>query len=123
MANEQQRLRRSPVSRNLNTRVRVMGIELEDLLLLGVLAAGTLVFGNFVLPNVTIMSLPANLVLCVAVVLTGIPGLMLFKYNKPRGYLMDLIRWHLKPRAYCPLTPDTDINRPYIRPDEESERE
>lgn len=123
MADNQQRLRRSPVSRNLNTKVRVFGLELEDLMAFGVVAAVTMMIGNFVMPNITIMGLPANLFLTVALILIGVPGLMAFKYGKPRGYLPDLIRWHLKPRAYCPLTPDSEITRPYIKSDDYSEEE
>lgn len=123
MAFDQQKLRRSPASRNLNTKVIFFGLELEDLFGLGGTAAVAMVVGNVILPNLSIMGLPANIFLCLAVILLGVPSLMIFKYGKPRGYLAALIRWQFRPRAYCPLTPDTEITRPYIKPDEESEEE
>ena len=120
---EQQRLRRSPVSRNLNTKVHVFGLELEDLMAFGIAAAAIMLLGNIILPDVIIMGLPANLFFTLALILVGVPGLMAFKYGKPRGYLPALLRWHLKPRAYCPLTPDTEVTRPYIKSELDSEDE
>ncbi len=48
----------------------------------------------------------------------SIPFLMLFKYGKPRGYLKDFLAWHTKPRIYCGMEPDSQINRDYLTEEE-----
>jgi hypothetical protein len=122
MPKDTQPLRVSPVSRNLETRVHYFGLEVADLMVIGFLSAGMLLGGNLLLPHLSIFGLPAGIFLCLAVIAVGVPGLMAFKYGKPRGYLKDLIRWHLKPRTYCPLMPDREITRPYIIETENSDR-
>ena len=44
----------------------------------------------------------------------SVPFLMLFKYGKPRGYLKDIFEWHTKPRIYCGIQPDSQINLEYV---------
>jgi hypothetical protein len=40
---------------------------------------------------------------------------MLFKYGKPNGYLVDLAKWHIKPRIYCGLEPDSRFKLEYLK--------
>jgi len=55
---------------------------------------------------------------CFFVVLViAVPGLLIFKYGKPRGYLKDFLAWHLKPRSYSALERDQQITGPYILED------
>jgi hypothetical protein len=43
-----------------------------------------------------------------------VPLLIAFKYGKPRGYLRDLMLWHTKPRAYCALARDKQVQVSYF---------
>jgi hypothetical protein len=43
-----------------------------------------------------------------------VPLLIAFKYGKPRGYLRDLMLWHTKPRAYCALARDNQVQVSYF---------
>jgi hypothetical protein len=64
--------------------------------------------------NRMIFGLPMNLFLQFVVPLLAIPGLMLFKYGKPRGYLLDLILWHIKPQIYSGHEGDDEQYREYL---------
>jgi hypothetical protein len=46
--------------------------------------------------------------------LAVVPLLMVFKYGKPRGYLRDLLNWYTKPRTYCAMARDRQIQRSYM---------
>lgn len=108
-------LHTSPVSRNLQTSIRMLGLDIEDLLVLGVLSIGVLIVGGFVFPrSFTIFGLPANWALFLLIAVGGFVGLTAFKYGKPRGYLMDVISWYTRPRSYGPHERDTVLTRPYI---------
>jgi len=97
----------TPVNRNLHTRVTFMLLEFEDLFVLLGLAAVMNVVSRFVGGG-------ASAVLQYGVPLSVVPLLMVFKYGKPRGYLRDLFRWYRKPRAYCPLARDRQVQSSYI---------
>lgn len=97
----------TPVNRNLHTRVTFMALEFEDLFVVLGLAAVMNLVSRFV-------SGTAGAVLQYGVPLGVIPLLMAFKYGKPRGYLKDLLVWHMKPRAYCPLARDQRVTVSYI---------
>lgn len=105
----------SPISRNLKTSIRMLGLDIEDLLALGLIAVSSLLIGQFVFPKtMTVFSIPMNWFCFLSVLGVGIPGLMIFKYGKPRGYLKDVLTWHLQPHAYSALDHDTEIKEPYI---------
>jgi len=97
----------TPVNRNLHTRVTLMGLEFEDLLVVLALAAVMNVVSRFV-------SGATSAVLQYGVPLGVVPVLIAFKYGKPRGYLQDLLTWHTKPRAYCALAHDRQIRVSYF---------
>jgi hypothetical protein len=97
----------TPVNRNLHTRVTFMSLEFEDLFVVLGLAAVMNVVSRFV-------SGGAGAALQYGVPLSVVPLLMVFKYGKPRGYLRDLFQWHMKPRAYCALARDRQIQAGYI---------
>ncbi len=103
----------TPVNRNLHTRATFLALEFEDLFVVLGLAAVMNLVSRFA-------SGAAAAVLQYGVPLAVVPLLMIFKYGKPRGYLRDLIAWHLKPRAYCAGGHDRRIRTPYIK-EEESE--
>ena len=102
-----------PVNRNLQTRVTFMLLEFQDLFIVLGAAAVMNMVGHFV--GGDIAGIPMNLVLQYGVPLLMIPGLMAFKYGKPRGYMLDLLFWYAKPRAYCALARDPEIRTPYLR--------
>jgi len=41
-------------------------------------------------------------------------GLMLFKYGKQRGYLLDWVQFHTKPHVYSGPERDTKFASPYL---------
>ena len=103
----------TPVNRNLHTRVTFMLLEFEDLFVVLGVAAVMNVVGRFV--GGEIAGLPAGVVIQYGVPLSLVPVLMAFKYGKPRGYVRDLVGWHIRPRAYCALERDRTITTPYVR--------
>lgn len=106
----------TPVNRNLQTRVTFMLLEFEDLFVVLGIAALMNVVGRFV--SGTIAGMPAGLVVQYGVPLSVVPVLMACKYGKPRGYVRDLVKWHLKPRAYSAAAPDEEITMPYLKDEE-----
>lgn len=102
----------SPVHRNLHTRVTWFYLEFEDLFVVLGLAALTNICGRWV--DRYILGMPMNVFLQYVVPILSIPFLMVFKYGKPRGYLIDWLRWRTKPRIYCGLERDSVIHSPYL---------
>ena len=43
---------------------------------------------------------------------------MIFKYGKPRGYLLDLLLFHARPQQYCAGTQETQIQTSYFKEEE-----
>jgi len=107
-------LRMSPVSRNLHAKVILLGLELEDMLFLAAASAGAMLVGQFFFSDRYMFFLPMNWFLLLMVLVLGVPGLMLFKYGKPRGYLLDLITHFGMPRSYCALARDRKLTSEFI---------
>ena len=116
-------LRMSPVSRNLHAKVTMLGLELEDMLFLAMTGAGAMLVGQFFFADRYMFFLPMNWFLLLMVLVVGVPALMLFKYGKPRGYLLDLAVHYAMPRSYCALAHDQKLKGGFIyeTPDKESE--
>lgn len=108
----------SPISRNLHMKVTLMYLELEDLLTILLAVAGSMIVGNFLFPNREIFHIPMNYFLPLVILLVGVPGLMVFKYGKPRSYLQDLVLWHTRPRAYSCAGREKQQATPYFREDD-----
>jgi hypothetical protein len=109
-------LNTSPISRNIRTTIRLLGLDIEDLMAIGITAIGFLIIGQFVFPSsFSVLGLPMNWFLFFFVLVVGIPGLMIFKYGKPRGYLKDFLKWHLGPHSYSSFGRDSLITGSYIR--------
>ena len=105
----------TPISRNLKTSIRMLGLEIEDLLVVGLAAVFALILGGLIFPrSMSAFGMPMNWVCFFGILLIGIPGLMIFKYGKPRGYLKDFIAWHISSRIYSGLEPDPVIKSPFI---------
>ncbi len=103
----------SPVYRNLRTRVTFLGLEAEDLFAILALAVVTNILGRFL--NREMFGLPMNMVLQYVVPAASVPALMLFKYGKQRGYLLDWVMFHSKPHVYSALERDSELTREYLR--------
>lgn len=103
----------TPIYRNLRTRVTFLGLEAEDLFAILALAVGLNIFGRFL--NREMFGLPMNMVLEYFVPILSVPALMLFKYGKPRGYLLDWVLFHTKPHVYSALERDRELDRAYIK--------
>ncbi len=107
----------TPVYRNLRTRVTFAGLEAEDMfaiLAVAILAVAVVmnIFGRFL--NREMFGLPMNMVLQYIVPIMSVPALMLFKYGKQRGYLLDWVMFHTKPHIYSALERDRELTRDYI---------
>lgn len=107
-------LRSTPISRNLRTNARFLGLEFEDLIVIGIAAVGTMMFGGLVFPNAIIFGLPANFALSIGVIVLGVLGLSLLKYGKPRGYFSDLIAWYLQPRTRSAFAKDRKHTKRFV---------
>ncbi len=101
------------VHRNLQQRVTFLGLEFEDLFVILGLAAVTNVFGRFLQRE--IFGVPLNVFLQYVVPVLAVPFLILFKYGKPRRYLLDFIGYYSKPKVYCGLEPDMQQDREYLK--------
>jgi hypothetical protein len=101
------------VHRNLQQRVTFMYLEFEDLFVILGLAAVTNVLGRFL--NREIFGVPMNVFLQYVVPVLAIPLLILFKYGKPRGYVVDLFHHFAKPKVYCGLERDSQQEVEYLR--------
>lgn len=103
------------VHRNLQQRVTFLGLEFEDLFVVLGLAAFTNIFGRFL--HREIFGIPMNIFLQYIVPVLAVPFLVLFKYGRPRGYLLDLWNYHTRPKFYCGLEPDTEQEVEYFKPE------
>lgn len=103
------------VNRNLQTRVTFMLLEFEDLFIVLAIAAVMNVVGRFATGQIA--GLPTGVLLQYGVPLSIVPILMAFKYGRPRGYVRDLLAWHVKPRRYCAVERDRVLTTPYVKDD------
>jgi hypothetical protein len=104
----------TPLHRNLHTKVTFLGLEFEDLVLVLALAALMNLFGHFFGNSAHVLGMPLNVFLEFVVPIVAVPFLILFKYGKPRGYIADLLRSFVAPRAWCALERDSELTKPYI---------
>jgi hypothetical protein len=108
-------LRMSPISRNLHAKVTLLGLELEDMLSLAMASAIAMLIGQFFFSDRYMFFLPMNWFLMLMVLVLGVPCLTLFKYGKPRGYLLDLVIYYAQPRSYCALARDTKLTVSFLK--------
>ena len=101
------------VYRNLRTRVTFFGLEAEDLFVILAVAVVMNIFGRLL--NREMFGLPINMVLQYFAPILSVPALLLFKYGKQRGYLLDWLLFHTKPHVYSGLERDGELNREYIK--------
>jgi len=102
----------TPVQRNLRTRVTFLGLEAGDLFAILAVAVVSNVLGRFL--HREMFGLPMNMVIQYLVPALSVPGLMLFKYGKQRGYLLDWVQFHTKPHVYSGPERDTKFASPYL---------
>lgn len=113
----------TPINRNLRTSAHFLGLEIEDLFAIGILAVTQMIGAQFLLPHAHAFGLPLNWFLFLLTVGIGVPGLSMFKYGKPRGYLGHLIAYQLSPKRRDALARDTKITAPYLKEEGEDEDE
>ncbi len=97
----------TPFYRNLRTRVTLLGLEAEDLFAILAMAVVANILGRFL--NREMFGLPMNMIMQYMVPVLSIPALMLFKYGKQRGYLLDWAMFHCKPHVYSALERDSQV--------------
>lgn len=84
-------LDRSQVHRNLDSKVKILGMELFDIILVGAVASTmNLIFGQTQLAGPLVFGLPALLALII----------YLGKRGKPERYLQDFIRFSILPGVF-----------------------
>src|SRR5436309_2216641 len=105
-------LNKTPVYRNLRTRVAFMYLEYEDLIVVLLIAPVAFFAGSFF--DRDIFGIPMKLVLQWGVPALTVMFLLTFKYGKPRGYVRDWWDYHTKPRAYCGVERDSRLNTSYL---------
>jgi hypothetical protein len=110
-------LQKTRVQRNLKARLRWFVFEIEDLVLLGFVWAGTELVSSHL--QRTVFGLPAETILPWMAALLVWLALRLFKYGKPPAYLIDFWNYHRKPKIYCALEPDPQPARRYFKEDNE----
>src|SRR5207245_11646930 len=103
----------TPIYRNLRTKVTFFGLEAEDLFAILAVAVVMNIFGRFL--NREMFGLPMNMVLEYFVPILTVPVLMLFKYGKQLGYLLEWLLFHTKPHVYSALERDREMDREYIK--------
>lgn len=104
----------TPVHRNLHTRVTFMGLEFEDLILVLALAALMNLLAHFASDSARVLGMPLNVFMEFVVPFLSVPFLILFKYGKPKGYLLDLVRSLTAPHAWCAVERDSELTHSYI---------
>lgn len=109
----------TPVHRNLQTKVSFLGLEFEDLILVLGLAALMSLLAHFVSDDAHVFGMPLNIFMEFIVPALAVPFLILFKYGRPRGYLTDLLRSFVCPRAWCALERDAQLSEAYVVEEEE----
>lgn len=107
-------LKHSPVSRNLHNPVYLFGLEVEDIMVVGVAAVAAMFVGQIFFADRYLFFIPMNWALMLVVLLLGVPGLTVFKYGKPKRYMKDLIAWYTKPRAYDSCGRDEEFSADYV---------
>ncbi len=85
-------LDRSVVHRNLDSKIKIMGMELFDIITVGAFASTmNLIFGQTNMAGIMVFGLP---VLLSIIIYFG-------KKGKPDRYLQDLIRFSIFPGVFC----------------------
>jgi hypothetical protein len=108
-------LRTSPISRNLRTNARFLGLEVEDLFVISFIAISFLIAGQFIFPKTQVLKIPLNWCLFLLTIVVGVPFLSAFKYGKPRGYLGDRVLWFIRPKKRDCLSRDSKIAESYLQ--------
>lgn len=85
-------LDRSVVHRNLDSKIKIAGMELFDIITVGAFASTmNLVFGQTNLAGIMVFGFPALLAFVI----------YLGKKGKPERYLQDFIRFSILPGVFC----------------------
>src|SRR5439155_20431134 len=105
-------LNKTPVYRNLRTRVTFMYLEFEDLIVVLLIAPVAFFVGSFF--DREIVGIPVKLVLQWGVSALTVIFLLTFKYGKPRLYVRDRRNYQTKPHLYWGIERDSQLNHSYL---------
>jgi hypothetical protein len=105
-------LNKTPVYRNLRTRVTFFYLEYEDLIVVLLIAPVSFFVGSVF--DRELFGIPMKLVLQWGIPAITVLLLLTFKYGKPRGYVDDWWRWQTRPHLYCGLERDSELAIPYV---------
>jgi len=108
----------TPMARNLESSPTILGLEIEDFMILGVVSVVGYFIGQIGFSGTTILGLPANFFFLFLIAAVGFVGLSVLKYGKPRGHAFDLLDLYMKPKAYCAAEPDSVLTEEYIEHEE-----
>jgi hypothetical protein len=105
-------LNKTPVYRNLRTRVTFLYLEYEDLIAVLLIAPVSFFIGSFF--DRELFGVPMKLLFQWGIPAITILLLLTFKYGKPRGYLRDWWIYQTKPHMYCGLERDSQLTDSYL---------
>ena len=105
-------LNRTPVYRNLGTRVTFLYLEYEDLIAVLLIAPVSFFLGS--LFDRELFGIPMKFVFQWGIPAMTVLLLLTFKYGKPRGHLRDWWRYQTKPHVYCGAERDSQLKHPYL---------
>jgi hypothetical protein len=105
-------LNKTPVYRNLGTRVTFLYLEYEDLIAVLLIAPLSFFVGSIL--DRELFGIPLKLVFQWGIPAMTIVLLLTFKYGKPRGYFRDWWRYQTRPHVYCGLERDSHLKHPYL---------
>lgn len=95
----------SSIHRRLDSKVKIMGLEVHDLLFILLFAAiMNLIFGQTALGTIMVFVVPSLLAIC----------LYFAKRNRPENYLIHLLKFHLEP-GYLSAGDEGEFERKRMR--------
>ena len=106
-------LRMAKVSRNLRTRARYLGLEGEDLAVVMVVAAIMQFVGRWF--NRELFGISLTMLLQYAVPLLVVFVLLIVKYGRQPGFLMDYFTFKARPKIYSGRAKDNTQIEPYLQ--------
>ena len=115
-------LRRCDISRNIRTNVMFLGLEVEDLIAISLVAIFLMITTQFAFPKTTVFKIPLNWALFLGTMIGGTMFMSAFKYGKPRGYLKDRVTWLFSPKKRDCMAHDYEFTQPYLIEDGEEQK-
>lgn len=106
------------VARNLESSPMLIGMPLEDFMVVTGAAFVAYFIGLIFMSGTKIFHLPAEMALAAITFGVGWVSITTLKVGKPNGYVLDIIEWHTKPHSYSCTEPDKILTDEYIEDEE-----